>query len=727
MFQWMCAAILICGAMVFTACSVKDSPVDGETGASGIAMIVKNGQIDYFRQIETAFRDICQEKDLEAYYYATSSESAYEEQLAAVEDLRKLDGKALKGIIFTPSYGLNGESAEAEVAALAQERGIPVIILDSPVSAGSPLASCPYFGTDNTAAGQAMAEKVTADKVAVFAMTNSPGIERAEAFKKLKPNADIYQVGDKCNDEVQAVLDEYDTFVFFNGNDLVDAIPMLKAASKQAYTFDIYGEFLDELIDYSPMLKGIMAQNTFEMARKAVNAVITNAKQGEMVPTFYLTRSTMRDPVAQPFLKFYYQESFEFCDGLYYLLDYSDNTAAVFEPVNNDRYTGDIVVPDTVEMDGIKFAVTTIDDGAFSRARLTSLKLPKTLKKIGDWAFQQTSGLKTFNIPETVTSIGESAFRELPDLTRIHIPASVEVMEDHAIGGCPLLESITIDEGNTHYGIYDGVLMDKAQTRLIVYPAKMAGTTYTVPSTVTTIDKYAFNDLEYLTSISIPASVPVLMHTSFYMAYSLAEINIDPANTAYRSEDGVVYTANMDSLCIYPPGKPDKTYTLNSAVKIIGKEAFSDAYQLETVTIPEGVTTILDAAFYSCTSLKEVSLPESLTKLGNYVFAFCEKLESVVLPPHINEIPMAMFYKCESLHSVTIPADVTSIVMTAFMGCTKLEEVTCLATTPPTADPAAFLMLLTNQISLYVPDESVDLYKAAPVWKDFNVKGISEK
>ena len=727
MFQWMCAAILICGAMVFTACSVKDSPVDGETGASGIAMIVKNGQIDYFRQIETAFRDICQEKDLEAYYYATSSESAYEEQLAAVEDLRKLDGKALKGIIFTPSYGLNGESAEAEVAALAQERGIPVIILDSPVSAGSPLASCPYFGTDNTAAGQAMAEKVTADKVAVFAMTNSPGIERAEAFKALKPNADIYQVGDKCNDEVQAVLDEYDTFVFFNGNDLVDAIPMLTAAKKQVYTFDIYGEFLHEMFSYNPVPKGIMAQNTFEMARKAVEAVIANAKQGEMVPTFYLTRSTMRDPVAQPFLKFYYQESFEFCDGLYYLLDYSDNTAAVFEPVNNDRYTGDIVVPDTVEMDGIKFAVTTIDDGAFSRARLTSLKLPKTLKKIGDWAFQQTSGLKTFNIPETVTSIGESAFRELPDLTRIHIPASVEVMEDHAIGGCPLLESITIDEGNTHYGIYDGVLMDKAQTRLIVYPAKMAGTTYTVPSTVTTIDKYAFNDLEYLTSISIPASVPVLMHTSFYMAYSLAEINIDPANTAYRSEDGVVYTANMDSLCIYPPGKPDKTYTLNSAVKIIGKEAFSDAYQLETVTIPEGVTTILDAAFYSCTSLKEVSLPESLTKLGNYVFAFCEKLESVVLPPHINEIPMAMFYKCESLHSVTIPADVTSIVMTAFMGCTKLEEVTCLATTPPTADPAAFLMLLTNQISLYVPDESVDLYKAAPVWKDFNVKGISEK
>ena len=308
------AATIICGATAFTSCTNDDNP-SGGTG-SGIAMIVKNGQIDYWRQIETAFRDVCQEKGLEAYYYATTAENAYEEQLAAVKELRKLDNKNLKGIIFTPSYGVNGESAEAEVAALARERGIPVIILDSPVSATSPLASSPYFGTDNTTAGQAMAEKVMADKVAVFAMTNSPGMERAKAFKALKPNAAIFSVADKCNDEVQAVLDEYNTFVFFNGNCLVDAIPMLKAAGKRVYTFDAYGEFLDELIDYSPMLKGIMAQNTFEMARKAVEAVITNAKQGEMVPTFYITEDNLNDPAVKPFLDFYGKQAPAVIDGL---------------------------------------------------------------------------------------------------------------------------------------------------------------------------------------------------------------------------------------------------------------------------------------------------------------------------------------------------------------------------------------------------------------------------
>jgi len=81
---------------------------------------------------------------------------------ATTTTLRKLGSKALRGIVFSPSFGPNCESAEAEVAALARERSIPVVIPDSPVKASSPLASCPYFGTDNTAAGRAMAEVVQA-------------------------------------------------------------------------------------------------------------------------------------------------------------------------------------------------------------------------------------------------------------------------------------------------------------------------------------------------------------------------------------------------------------------------------------------------------------------------------------------------------------------------------------------------------------------------------------
>ena len=413
-------------------------------------------------------------------------------------------------------------------------------------------------------------------------------------------------------------------------------------------------------------------------------------------------------------------------DGISYVLNSEDKTAKVVKPDGASFYGGDIVIPDYVKYDNTDYAVTVIGESAFIEADLTSLQLPKeTLKTIDDGAFTEVWGLTTVDIPETVTTIGDGAF-QCHGLTYLHIPASVTEMGNSAIGGCPELETITVAEGNTHFGVFDGVLMDKAQTRLIVYPAQLEGKKYTVPATVTTIDGKAFRNLAFLTSLTIPASVSELPRELFYKATSLAEINIDPANTAYCSEEGVVYTAAMDTLVVYPAGKKSKDYTPNTAVKTIGEEAFGYATHLEAVTIPDGVTTIGSAAFTNCTSLRHVSFSESVTTIDMNAFGYCDTLETIVLPPHLTEVESALFYKCKNLRSVTLPAEVTSIGMVAFTQCNKLEEITCLATTPPTAAATAFLMLPTAQISLYVPEESVELYKATAIWKDFNVQPVTK-
>ena len=412
-------------------------------------------------------------------------------------------------------------------------------------------------------------------------------------------------------------------------------------------------------------------------------------------------------------------------DGVYYVLNNEEKTAEVVEP-SGFRYQGDIVVPDFVKQDGTDYAVTSLGEGAFMQSKLTSLQLPKqTLRVVGPYAFLECSGLTEIDVPETVTAIGESAL-EGYDFIRISIPASVMEMGDNAVGGCPELESVTVAEGNTHFGVFDGVLMDKAQTRLICYPAKLAGKTYTVPATVTTIDKRAFRYLANLTSVTIPASVTELAYGMFYQALSLAEINIDPANTAYCSADGVVYTADKDTLLIYPAGKADKYYTPDFPVETIGPSAFTHAAHLQTIAIPEGATTICDAAFYNCTSLQKVSFPESITKIGTAAFALCEKLESVVLPPNITEVASTLLFKCTSLRSVTIPAGVSNIEITPFLSCPNLTEITCLATTPPTLHMMAFLQMAQADITLYVPEEAVETYKATPVWKDFNVQPVTK-
>ena len=318
MMNWVLAATLcICGASVFTSCtSSNDNPVDAETGASGIVMIGKLGQVEYWQQVESAFRTACEEADVEGLYYTTETENAYQEQVAAVEQLKQLTGKRLKGIIYAPAYGLNGESADAEVAAYARQRGIPVVILDTPVKAGSPLAGCPYFGTDNAASGRALAAEVKADRVAVFAMQNGAATERAEAFKAVKTGATVYPVSENANSDVEAVINDYDDFVFFNGSVLSSVLNLLKEKGKNVYTFDVYGEFLDELIAGNAHFKGIMAQNTFGMTRKAVDAIMAGAQQGETVPAFFITWDNLGDDAVKPFLDFYGKEAYPPIDGL---------------------------------------------------------------------------------------------------------------------------------------------------------------------------------------------------------------------------------------------------------------------------------------------------------------------------------------------------------------------------------------------------------------------------
>ena len=303
--QWVMAAILISGVSVFTACSSDDDlKKENYVGTSALVLIAKTGSIDYFQQIESAFRAACQEKGMQALYYSTSGDNAYEEQVEAIKQLAEVKDKRIKGIIYVPCHGLNGESADAVVAAFAKKHDIPVVLLDSKANANS-LARCPFFGTDNAAAGKAMVNEVKANKVAVFAVKNSPGIERAEAFKTLKPGADIYPCGENANSDIQAVLSLYDDFVFMNGTPLPAALDMLKQAGKNIYTFDIYDEFLDELIAGNLKFKGIMAQNTFLMTQKAVDAALAGTSQGEIVPTFFIDAFTINDDIVQPYLKFY--------------------------------------------------------------------------------------------------------------------------------------------------------------------------------------------------------------------------------------------------------------------------------------------------------------------------------------------------------------------------------------------------------------------------------------
>ncbi len=97
-------------------------------------------------------------------------------------------------------------------------------------------------------------------------------------------------------------------------------------------------------------------------------------------------------------------------DGITYKITSEENLEV---EVRYDKYSGDIVIPESVTYNGTTYSVTAIGNEAFNNCpELTSVEISNSLKSIGYAAFRFCSSLTDVFIPNSVTSIGSEAFRE---------------------------------------------------------------------------------------------------------------------------------------------------------------------------------------------------------------------------------------------------------------------------------------------------------------------------
>ena len=219
----------------------------------------------------------------------------------------------------------------------------------------------------------------------------------------------------------------------------------------------------------------------------------------------------------------------------------------------------------------------TIGTSAFNGcSSLTSIDFGDNsqLTTIGDNAFYGCSALTSITIPTIVTTIGNFAFQNCSSLTSIDIPASVTSIGEGVLGSCSALTSIEVNPDNMAYLVDEyGVLYDINKTILLAYPAgNTSNTSYTIPSSVTTIGDYAFDGCSSFTSV---------------------------------------------------------TFEGDSRLTTIGGYAFSRCSSLTSIVIPDSVTGIDSYAFFDCSSLTSITIPESVTSVDSYAFYGCSSLSEV--------------------------------------------------------------------------------------------------
>ena len=273
-----------------------------------------------------------------------------------------------------------------------------------------------------------------------------------------------------------------------------------------------------------------------------------------------------------------------------------------------------------------------------------------TVVAIGNMAFGQNGFVKTVKLPNTVTEIGDSAFL-----------------------GSQMLENITLS------------------------------------SKLRTIGARAFCGTN-ISQMTIPAGVTKIGKCAFVGVKKLSELSVAPGNKAFKTVDGVLFTANGKRLIFYPSTKAGD-YVVPAGVKHIEDEAFLDANSLFNIEMPAGLLTIGEDAFSGCSQMSNVVVPKSVKKIGPQAFTMMYGLRKIEVEQGntaytvvdgllynfakdtLIQCPMDMrvgkidvpqgvriiddwaFYSQKHLKEVSLPASLKELGASGFSYCSELQTV----------------------------------------------------
>ena len=351
-------------------------------------------------------------------------------------------------------------------------------------------------------------------------------------------------------------------------------------------------------------------------------------------------------------------------NGLYYDLDTSSKTAALtFQSTTSSNYSslqGEVVIPSTVENNGVTFTVTSISDKAFANCTsLTGISIPGTVTNVGTTKsdddeylpFYGCTSLKSVRFEDGSSDIylgcyyyyrftGKGLFSDCP-LEEVYIGRNIKYKDNSssykfadypsyygysAFYNQAKLAKVTIGEGCTE--LTDYLFYENAAITLLTFPK------------VKKIGKSTFEECTKLTTLNLGSSIENVGDRGFYNCTNITKL------------------------------------TFPNTTKSIGNDAFYNCTSITEVTVGNGLESIGNSAFYNCKSFTAIILPDCFTTMGESAFENCAKLTIAKLGKSLTSVPNKAFKNCISLSEMVIPGTAESIGDQAFYNDSTLAVIT---------------------------------------------------
>ena len=347
-------------------------------------------------------------------------------------------------------------------------------------------------------------------------------------------------------------------------------------------------------------------------------------------------------------------------------------------------------------------SVTSIGSSAFSRC--LSLPVEKNIRYADTYLVEVTNdSLSEYEIKEGTRIISNSAFYGCKSMTSISIPNSVTNID---FNGCSSLTSITIPNSVTSIGNF-------------AFYNCSSLTSITIPNSVTSISPSAFSGC---------TSLPIEKNIRYADTY-LVEAT-DKSQSDYEIKEGTRFIRNN----AFENCEFMTSVTLPNSVTSIGEKAFYRCSSLTSITIPNSVTSIDEGAFDNCSRLTSITIPNSVTSISPTAFHGCYNLTSI----HINSVNSwiktggtynvtdannkmkHLYIGEEEVTNVILPSDVNSVYAFNYI---PIRSVISKAETVPAISSTSFSVQTYNHAPLYVPADSYYDYAFDWFWYQFiNIK-----